>query len=78
MADISDLYQKLKYKREELTLKVHLGTMEAKQEWRKLEMKWKEFADQANLQESTEEISEAMKLVGTELREAYERIRKAL
>ena len=78
MGEISELLQRLKHQREELALKIHLGTMEAKQEWEIIEQKWQKFAARAELEESGEGISDALKLLGSELKQSYERIRKAM
>ena len=78
MGEISELLKRLRQEREELALKIHLGTMEAKQEWKIVEEKWKKFAARAELEESGEGISDALKHLGSELKQSYERIRKAM
>ena len=40
MADIDDLKRELKKLRGEMELKMHLASMEMKQEWAELEGKW--------------------------------------
>ncbi len=78
MTEISEFVEGLKRQRDELALQIHLGTMEAKQEWEKLEAKWDDFAARADLDSSAEGISGALKNLGNELKQGYDRIRKAL
>ncbi len=78
MSEISEFVDKLKQQRDELALQMHLGTMEAKQEWEKLEAKWDDFAARAELDTTTEGIGAALNDLGSELKQGYDRIRKAL
>lgn len=77
---------------DEIKLKIHLGAKEAQDEWHEIEKKWKKFANDvkgseqklenfakdAELSESGKDITSALELVGSELKAAYQRIRKAL
>lgn len=77
---------------DEIKLKIHLGAKEAQDEWHEIEEKWKKFvsdaksseqklesfAKDAELSESGKDIISALELVGSELKTAYQRIRKAL
>jgi len=81
--DFEKLVAKLKAERDELKLKMHLGSMEAKTEfeeaekkWRKVKMKASEISDDAV--ETSEEYIDKAKVVGEELKEAYSRISKRL
>ncbi|MGB5445383.1 MAG: hypothetical protein WBM99_07725 [Psychromonas sp.] len=81
--DFNKLVDKLKAERDELKLKVHLGSMEAKEEFEQAEKKWQqvkikasEIADDAV--ETSEEYIDKAKVVGDELKEAYARIAKRL
>jgi len=81
--DFDKLVDKLKAERDELKLKMHLGSMEAKAEfeeaekkWRKVKMKASEISDDAV--ETSEEYINKAKVVGEELKEAYSRISKRL
>ena len=64
--------------RDELALKVHLASMETRDEWEKLEAKWEKFSAQAHLDETSGNIGEALKLLGNEIAEGYRRIKRAL
>jgi len=80
---IQKLLEDLKRQRDELRLQMHLGTLELKREWDKLDSKLVELTGRAQpvraaVGESAEEVWEAVKLVGTEIKEGFDRIRKAL
>ncbi len=81
--DFNKLVDKLKAQRDELKLKLHLGSLEAKEEFEAAEKKWhqvklkaSEIADDAV--ETSEEYIDKAKVVGDELKEAYSRIAKRL
>ncbi|MFT7052698.1 MAG: hypothetical protein ACJAU1_000248 [Psychromonas sp.] len=81
--DFDKLVDKLKAERDELKLKMHLGSMEAKAEfaeaekkWRKVKIKASEISDDAV--DTSEEYINKAKVVGEELKEAYSRISKRL
>jgi len=78
MADIDDLLEELKQKRDELRLQINLASKDARDEWRELEKKMDEFADRAKLQETSHGVGKALEQVGEELKKGYERIRDAL
>ena len=78
MSDLSKMLEDLKTRRDELKLKIHLGTKEAQEEYEKLEAQWDNFAAKAKLDESAEGLGEAVGLVGEELKNSYERLKKAL
>ncbi|HMN87286.1 MAG TPA: hypothetical protein PKA74_15030 [Bauldia sp.] len=67
--------------REEATIVLVLdvsGSMEAQDEWRKLESKWDNFEARAKLDSSARDVGAALDLLGSELKAAYERIAKAV
>jgi hypothetical protein len=79
-----DVLLKLKQERDELALKMHLGKMEAADEWEKLEAKWHEITAR-QMPPVTEAVDEsgvgvglALELAVEELKKGYERIRKLL
>ncbi|TQV71673.1 hypothetical protein FLL45_21305 [Aliikangiella marina] len=81
--DFESLIEKLKTERDELKLKLHLGSMEAKDEFEKAEEKWddikskaKEIAD--DTKETSDEFIAKAKIVGEEVKEAYRRISERL
>ena len=81
--EFDDLLETLKSERDELKLKLHLASMEAKEEfeeadknWDQLKIKAAEIADDSK--ETSEEFIAKAKIVGEELKEAYNRISKRL
>jgi hypothetical protein len=81
--EFDNLLEKLKSQRDEIMLKLHLASMEAKGEieeadkhWEDLKIKAAEIADESK--ETSEEYIAKAKIVGEELKEAYSRISKRL
>ncbi len=81
--EFDSLLEKLKSQRDEIMLKLHLASMEAKEEfeeadkhWDALKSKAAEIADDSK--ETSEEYIAKAKIVGEELKEAYSRISKRL
>lgn len=85
MADIDDLIEELKQKRDELRVRMHLASKEAQDEWEDLEKKMdhfsaqaKKFAADAKLKETGSGLGEALGKLGDELKLGYKRIRDAI
>lgn len=78
MADLHDLKRDLKKLRDETELKMHLASMEAKQEWQALDAKWQKFSSRAGLEDSAESVGDALELLGEELKKGYKRLKLAL
>ena len=85
MADIDEILEDLKQKRDELRVQIHLASKEVKDEWEELEEKMEDFADKAKqfsddakLKETGEGIGDAFGQLGGELKRGYDRIREAL
>lgn len=78
MNDFDDLMDELKQKRDELRLKIHLGSKEAQEEWEDLEKKMQDFSSRAELGKTGEGLGEALGQLGNELKRGYQRIRDAI
>ncbi|MDH3692035.1 MAG: hypothetical protein OEU36_21560 [Gammaproteobacteria bacterium] len=78
MTNFGDILDELKQKRDELALQIHLGSMEAQQEWKELEEKWDDFSSKAHLDDTSEGVSAAVNLLGEELKKGYERLKKVI
>ena len=85
MADIDELFEELKQKRDELRVQIHLASKEVKEEWDELEEKMdefsgkaKQFAEDAELKKTGAGLGEALGSLGHELKRGYERVRDAL
>jgi len=81
--ELDNLVAKLKTERDELSLKLHLASMEAKEEFAEAEEQWdlvkrkaREIADDSV--ETSDDFIDGAKVVGEELKEAYQRIAKRL
>jgi hypothetical protein len=81
--EFDKLVEKLKTERDEINLKMHLASMDAREEFAEAEKKWgqirvkaTEIADDAV--ETSEEYIAKAKIVGEELKETYRRIAKRL
>ena len=85
MADIDDLFEELKQKRDELRVQINLASREVKDEWEELEEKMEEFsskakemADDAGFKETGQGVGKALGQLGHELKLGYQRIRDAV
>ena len=81
--EIDKLLAKLGTERDEINLKLHLASMEAKEEFAEAEEKWNVVKQKASdiaddSVETTDEFISAAKVVGEELKEAYQRIAKRI
>ncbi len=77
--EFSSLVETLKTERDELKLKLHLATMDVKEEFDGMDEKWDEvMAKAAELADDSKEISEEVlakaKIVAEEVKESYQRI----
>jgi len=76
-------YESLAELRDDLKVRVHLGEMEARDQWQKLEPKWWELQRKVAAVErasagAVQEITAAAELLIEELFKSYGQIRKAL
>ena len=80
---LEELISSLQQQRDELALQIHLGKAEAKVEWDKvtaqLDALMKDYEPlKGAVEETTDNVFSAMKLVAGEVLEGFERIRKSL
>lgn len=78
MADLDKLTEELKQARDEVQLKIHLGSMDAKQTWEKLQADWNTFAAKAELGRTSDNVDAAVQTLGEELKKGFERLKNAL
>ena len=81
--EFDSLLEKLKSQRDELMLKLHLASMEAKEEFEEADKHWDTLKNKAaeiadDSKETSEEYIAKAKIIGEELKEAYSRISKRL
>ena len=78
MADLHEIKRDIKKLRDELELKMHLASMEAKQEWNELNTKMESFSSRARLDDSAESVGEALELLGMEIKQGFKRLKAAI
>lgn len=78
MQDFSKTMDDLKRAHDEIKLKVHLGTKDIQDEWTALENRWRSFERKAEIEKSANDVSKALRTLGSELKGAFERVRAAL
>lgn len=81
--EIYRLAEELKTKRDELKVKMHLATMDTKDEFEEAEKKWSKVKSKASeitdgTIDATEDILSKTKIISEELKETYHRIAKRL
>jgi hypothetical protein len=81
--EISELLKQLERQRNELSLKLSLAGMEARDEWERLEKKWRHLKDsvppiRAGPDAMAEGAIGTLKEAAEEIREGYVRLRKRL
>lgn len=79
----AEMMSALKQQRDELALRMHLASAEAKDEWERMNQKFTELSDQyepltKSVEETAGDLWESMKLVGEEVKQGFERIRNSL
>jgi len=80
---LPEIISTLKQQRDELALKMHLATAEAKQEWDKLEERFRQMSASYEptrdaTADTAEKVGSAIKQVASEIIDGYDRIRKSL
>jgi hypothetical protein len=78
MPDMHKFLDDLKTARDEIKLKIHLGSKDAQAEWDELEKRWHQFKTKAEVEKSASDLSVTIKQLWSELKSAYVRLRQAL
>jgi hypothetical protein len=78
MGHLDEISAELKQLRDEVALRIHLASMEVREEWEDLEGNWDNFKARADLEETAEGLGSAVGKVGQELLEGYRRIARAI
>jgi len=81
--ELDELLEKLKQKRDELNVQMHLGKAEAKELWQETENKWRHLRSELDKIDNetgdvVKDVGATAMLVAEEIREGYERLRKLL
>jgi hypothetical protein len=82
-AVLSSLISSLKQQRDELALQMHLGKTEAKEEWDKVDKKWRQLAAEYEplkgaVGETTDNVISGVRLIADEVKQGFERVAKLL
>ncbi|MCA9133724.1 MAG: hypothetical protein KDA45_11240 [Planctomycetales bacterium] len=80
---VAELLRGLRHERDELKLQIHLGRKELQDEWQQLDDKLDALNHQYEplkgaVEESATGVWESLLLVGSEIRDGFQRIRQAL
>jgi uncharacterized coiled-coil DUF342 family protein len=80
---VATLIRELKEERDELKLKIHLGKMEVQEEWQALDDKLDALNHRFDplkdaVGETAEDVWDSLKLVGSEIKAGFDRVRKSL
>jgi uncharacterized coiled-coil DUF342 family protein len=83
MHDLKNLIDDLKQQRDEINVQLHLAKAEVRDEWDKLEPKWEEVKGKMvtvseAAGQAAESVTAAAGLLADEIKEGYDRIKKAL
>jgi len=78
MPNINEIIEEAKQTRDEIRLKIHLGSKDLQDEWSELEDKWNDFEAKAKLGDAADDIGDAASKLGEELATAFKRIKSAL
>jgi hypothetical protein len=78
MSNYEELKKELEQLRDEIKLKMHLASMDAKEEWSGLEKRMNDFSTRARLHESSASVGDAAGKLGGELKHAFKRFLDAL
>lgn len=81
--EFENLLEKLKTERDEIQVRLHLASMEAKEEFEAAEHTWNQIKQKAaeitdDTVETSEEFIAKAKIIGEELKETYSRIAQRL
>ncbi|MFD0980962.1 hypothetical protein [Tropicimonas aquimaris] len=78
MADLDKLKEDLRRARDEMRLQLHLASKEAEDEWAELTGEWDKFLSRSQFDRSTDEVGEAARQLGLRMKDAYDRMKKAV
>ena len=78
MIDIEAIAQELKTTRDEIKLKIHLGSKELQEEWDELEKIYDDAVDEMKLGQTAEDVGAAGELMIDELKKGFARIKAAI
>ncbi|GAA6193797.1 hypothetical protein [Phaeobacter sp. NW0010-22] len=78
MADLKSMMAELQQKRDEIKLQLHLGSMDAEEEWDSLVSEWDKFLSKSQFDQTADEVGEAARELGLKMKAAYDNANKAV
>ncbi len=78
MIDLKKMMAELQQKRDEIKLQLHLGSMEAEQEWDGLVSEWDKFLSTTQFEKTAEEVGDAARELGLKMKAAYDGAKKSV
>ncbi|MCV6825938.1 MULTISPECIES: hypothetical protein [Halocynthiibacter] len=78
MADLKSMMAELQQKRDEIKLQLHLGSMEAEDEWDSLVSEWDKFLSKSQFDQTADEVGEAARELGLKMKAAYDNAKKVV
>jgi hypothetical protein len=80
---VAELMRGLRHERDELRLQMHLAKKELQDEWQVLDDRLDQLSQQYEplrkaVVESTDDVWDSLKLVGSEIRDGFSKIRRSL
>ncbi|WP_299351806.1 hypothetical protein [uncultured Shimia sp.] len=78
MTDLKSMMAELQQKRDEIKLQLHLGSMEAEEEWDSLVSEWDKFLSKSQFDQTADEVGEAARELGLKMKAAYDNAKKAV
>jgi chromosome segregation ATPase len=80
---VSNLIRDLKQERDEIALQIHLAKKEAQDQWADVQDKLTELEDRFDpvkdaVEETGEDVWDALKLLGSEIKDGFRRVREAI
>lgn len=81
--ELHEMRQTLSTERDRLKLKSHLLKAELKEEWDEIEEKWQDFEARTSqkkraAEETADDLAQATRTLGQDVKAAYQRFRKSL
>ncbi|WP_282158213.1 hypothetical protein [Shimia thalassica] len=76
MTDLKSMMAELQQKRDEIKLQLHLGSMEAEEEWDALVSEWDKFLSKSQFDQTADEVGEAARELGLKMKAAYDNAKK--
>lgn len=78
MAKLEEILAELAQARDELRVQLHLASKDAEDEWDNLTEEWDKFLSRSQFDKSSEEVGEAARQLGMRMKDAYDRMKKAI